>query len=566
MAAPARPGPGVADPRAVGPGVAAPAAGRPGVAGPGVRRPGVAAPVAAGPGHRAPARPGPARPGPAGAGPDRAVPAAAVPGRVRPGGGRPGRGLPRPAEDVPLAGQGRVAVIDVDRAAGLLQEPGAGGHPGRRRHRRRLLDRVGHVRDPVAAVQLAHLLRQLRGAGQGGLHLVRGGRGVGLQVERGQAGDDRRRLRGAGAAEEPAADPGRGDGLVQRAAGHPQPEDVHCGRDQVDAAAARAALAPDRDLVLVHALLAHRVVRADRDHQRVDRRGSQLGPAGALVAAGDDHDDARLPGVLDRVGQRVEARRLGRVGAVGEVQHPDREAGVVGVLHHPVDRGDHLGHVAAAVAGGHLERDQPGVRRDPGEPSGGRRGVLRAGRHHVAAGDDRGQVGAVAEAVQVPQVRLRRLQRQVRAVDHVAAGQPGDRGDPAVDQGDVDPLARPALLPGAVGRGEAGDLERRAVVTGQVVAQGGVDGLQRAPAVWADGAHPVLPGQLARRPGRDPGGDTIDDAEVAGDGAAQAFHRSQDRGPAAGLPGYHYPLRGPPGGAHRRRCRTGPGQQNRCRT
>src|SRR5258707_8148502 len=43
------------------------------------------------------------------------------------------------------------------------------------------------------------------------------------------------------------------------------------------------------------------------------------------------------------------------VGAEGQVDHPDVEAGVVAVLHRPVDRGDHLRHVGGAVGGGDLD-------------------------------------------------------------------------------------------------------------------------------------------------------------------------------------------------------------------
>ena len=56
--------------------------------------------------------------------------------------------------------------------------------------------------------------------------------------------------------------------------------------------------------------------------------------------------------------------------------------------------------------------------------------VLVAGGHRrVAPGDDPGHVRAVAEAVQVAQVRRLALQRQVRPVDDLAGGgEPLDRG------------------------------------------------------------------------------------------------------------------------------------------
>ena len=69
----------------------------------------------------------------------------------------------------------------------------------------------------------------------------------------------------------------------------------------------------------------------------------------AVVAAGDHHDDAVAPRLLHGVGQRVEPVVLGAVGAVGEVEDPDVESGVVAVLHDPVDGGDDLRHVGRAV-------------------------------------------------------------------------------------------------------------------------------------------------------------------------------------------------------------------------
>ena len=65
-----------------------------------------------------------------------------------------------------------------------------------------------------------------------------------------------------------------------------------------------------------------------------------------------------------------------------------------------------------------------------------------AGRAGVAAGDDAGHVRAVPEGVEVAQVRLLRLERQVRAVhDLVRRGEPSTGSDAGVDQRDVDALA-----------------------------------------------------------------------------------------------------------------------------
>src|SRR5512144_1732577 len=61
----------------------------------------------------------------------------------------------------------------------------------------------------------------------------------------------------------------------------------------------------------------------------------------------------------------------------------------------------------------------------------------------VTCGDDPGQVGPVAVAVDVPRARRLALERQVGPVHHLAgAVEPGHEGDPRVDQRDRDALAR----------------------------------------------------------------------------------------------------------------------------
>jgi hypothetical protein len=98
------------------------------------------------------------------------------------------------------------------------------------------------------------------------------------------------------------------------------------------------------------------------------------------------------------VRERVELARLNAVGAVRQGNDLDREVEVVRAMgDHPVDAGDHLGHVHGAVGGPDLHRDD-----------------LRAGSDAVElvllgdapAADDAGQVRAVAVPVQVPLGRV----------------------------------------------------------------------------------------------------------------------------------------------------------------
>ena len=105
---------------------------------------------------------------------------------------------------------------------------------------------------------------------------------------------------------------------------------------------------------------AHRVGDADRE----DVAGRYAGSARAgrvhvaleaVVAAGCHDHDAGLPGLLDRVGERVDPVVLRRVRAVGEVDDPDVQPVVVPVLDDPVDRGDDLADVGAAVGDADLE-------------------------------------------------------------------------------------------------------------------------------------------------------------------------------------------------------------------
>ena len=145
-----------------------------------------------------------------------------------------------------------------------------------------------------------------------------------------------------------------------------------------------------------------------------------------------------VPGVLDGAGQRVDLPRLRRLGAVGQVDHPDVHAVVVAVLDDPVEGGDDLGDVGAAVAGADLHVEQLGVRRDAGEHrSVGLLGVVVV----VLAGDDAGHVGAVAVSVEVagPAGWLSK-DRSGPSMTLSSLVQPGNRRDAGVDHGDGDSL------------------------------------------------------------------------------------------------------------------------------
>ena len=173
--------------------------------------------------------------------------------------------------------------------------------------------------------------------------------------------------------------------------------------------------------------------------------GSVRRPAdGALVAAGDDHDDAVLPGVLDGRGQRVGLVGLHRVGAEGEVD--DTDPGAVGgrrVLRDPVEAGDDLADVGAAVGRRELERLESASGATPSCTDGLSVAIpARVRVDRVVCGDDAREMRAVTVGVLVDQVGAVRLDRQVRAVVQlVRAVQAGDLGRAGVEQGDADALA-----------------------------------------------------------------------------------------------------------------------------
>ena len=194
---------------------------------------------------------------------------------------------------------------------------------------------------------------------------------------------------------------------------------------------------------------AHRVRRPNREDLRVvGRAGERSGVEDiAFVAGGRDHEDPGLPGLLDREGERIDRVGLGRVRPVGQVDDPDVHAVVGLVLDDPVDRGDHLADVHAAVGDADLEADDPGIGGDAAEAR-GRRVRVRRRERRVLAGDDAGHERPVAVRVEVPEGRVLRLEREVRAVDDLARrGEALDRADARVDERDVDAGAGVAGVP-----------------------------------------------------------------------------------------------------------------------
>ena len=85
----------------------------------------------------------------------------------------------------------------------------------------------------------------------------------------------------------------------------------------------------------------------------------------AVVPDGHHHGDPVMPGLFHRMGQRVEPVVLIGVGAVRQRDDPDVVAVEITVLHHPIDGGDHLGHVDGAVTGADLDVDQMCAGGDP---------------------------------------------------------------------------------------------------------------------------------------------------------------------------------------------------------
>src|SRR4051794_17653048 len=305
---------------------------------PGEAVPGQAVPREAVPGEAVPGEAVPGEAVPGQAVPREAVPREAVPGQAVPGQTVPGqtaRGgeqtaekarvlleglvhrtrVPLDAGPVHLTGELGGVLLDVvrptsllDRAAARRALPGLHRVGGRRDLGRSQVDQALALRDGVGRRQLTG------GAHEQRLDLVRRQVRTLLQQQRRGARDDGGRLRRAGAAEEPLAGTRTRVRGVDLAAGDPEADDGLAGRDDVGVADAVTRGRPVGDDVVVRRGRATPVRTADGDHVRVVGRVVELRRAVALVTGGHDDDDALEPGLLSRVGQRVQLVGLDAVG------------------------------------------------------------------------------------------------------------------------------------------------------------------------------------------------------------------------------------------------------------
>ena len=377
---------------------------------------------------------------------------------------------------------------------GRLQAPGALGarevlHRGRRRH----LGRGGHV-DQSMALRGRSAVGQLVGCtGEQTLYLVRGQLGSGREQQRRGAGSHGRGLGGATPPDQAVARAGcRAERVVDERAGGVEAGQVRPWCDQVRVAhsvAAGGEAGHSRRLT-------GRVCRADRQDVGIHGRIAQAMAALALVPRRHDNHDAGMPGLLGGVRQRVDAVVLARVGAERQVQDADVEPVGVGVLHHPVDAGDHLRHVGVAPRVRHLDAHEASPRRYATEAAG-----------PVLPRDDPGEVRPVPEPVEMGGRGLLRVERQVRAVYDLVARQARYGSDARVDQGHVHPVTPGAARPQVAGAdvvghraealgGAAALVVRVALAVAAGVAVGRVAGL----AVLAREVHPCVAGH-----GDDPG-------------------------------------------------------------
>ena len=190
------------------------------------------------------------------------------------------------------------------------------------------------------------------------------------------------------------------------------------------------------------------------------------------------------------------------------------------VLHHPIDRRDHLRDIGSSAAIRNLERHDPRARRDPHE-TGRLAPVVRATRRRVTPGDDAGHVRAVAERVEVAQVVLLGLEGQVGAVHELVRGVESlDRRDARVDHCDVDAPPVVAVRPEV---GGPDDIGRRLQGAGIRCGIPPVD--RRAQADAAIHGHRTHAARAAQRRHRGPGDlgrEPVDEGDLTGDGASEA--------------------------------------------
>ena len=105
------------------------------------------------------------------------------------------------------------------------------------------------------------------------------------------------------------------------------------------------------------------------------------------------------------------------------------------ILHDPVDSGDDLRHVHGPGIVGDLDAHDACVRRDADEIVGTR---IEWVSSRCTTSDDAGHVGSVSKCVESDHFLERRLEREIRADEDIAARQLGHRCDAGVDDSDVD--------------------------------------------------------------------------------------------------------------------------------
>src|SRR4051794_16830195 len=331
----------------------------PGEPRPGQPRPGEAGPREAGPGQTGRLDTGPVLTRPREAGPGHAPPVAAVPEA-----GRPGGRAERATTHVELTLDEPAVDRHVYRAPGQFQRTHAGGQGEGllRTDRGRCILGPGQVEQSLALLGRGRGRDRLRRAHQQCLHLVRRDPGALLDQQRRGTGDDCGGMRGAAAAEEALPDTGSRVLGVQQGTRGPDADHLVARGHKVGVARAVTVVGELRDDVVRRRGGAVARAAPDGDHVRVVGRVVDLRRPEALVAHGDDDDDALVPGLLGRIGQRVEQVALYTVGAERHVENTDVQAALVAVLDDPVDGRDGLRDVGLTLGVRDLDADDPGVR------------------------------------------------------------------------------------------------------------------------------------------------------------------------------------------------------------
>ena len=150
---------------------------------------------------------------------------------------------------------------------------------------------------------------------------------------------------------------------------------------------------------------------------------------GSVVTSSDNNQNPRIPRSLQSSRQWVTDVRFDVGDPEREVQNFDVETVSVAVFDNPVDRGDELRKRNRAVATGNLDADHTGAGSDSF--------LTLAG-----ADDDAGHVGAMPIAVDIDQISIGSLEREVRTVKNVVTDAESiDARHTRIDESNVDPCA-----------------------------------------------------------------------------------------------------------------------------